>query len=101
MTIGNRIREIRISCGYTQEELAHKVGYASRVSINKIELQRDVPISKLKKIADALNVSVPYLMGWETSSDEELFCICKKLNEENKLNVKKIASALLLAQEES
>lgn len=63
--IGKKIRTLREERGMTQEELAKKVGYKSRVSINKIELQRDIPIKKLVPIANALGVSPEYLMGWE------------------------------------
>lgn len=63
--IGRKIRKLREDQGLTQEELAHMVGYKSRVSINKIELQRDVPLNKLAKIANALGVEPSYLAGWE------------------------------------
>ena len=70
MNIGMKIRELRLEKGMTQEELAHKVGYKSRVSINKIELQRDVPIKKVALIAEALGVEPSYIMGWEDSKKE-------------------------------
>lgn len=38
MNIGNKIKELRIKAEMTQEELAQKIGYKSRSSINKIEL---------------------------------------------------------------
>lgn len=63
--IGKRIRELREQQGMTQEELAHKIGYKSRVSINKIELSRDLPIYKIAKVAEALGVTPQYIMGWE------------------------------------
>lgn len=66
--IGRKIRQLREEQGMTQEELAHKVGYKSRVSINKIELQRDVPLKKLSPIAEALGVTPSSLAGWD---DEE------------------------------
>ena len=61
--IGRRLREIRELKGMTQEELAFKCGYKSRSSINKIELERDIPLKKLHKIANALGVSASYVMG--------------------------------------
>lgn len=36
-TIGHRIRVIRKANGWSQEELAAKMGYTSRSTINKIE----------------------------------------------------------------
>lgn len=64
MTIGQRIKQRREQLGLTQDELAHKVGYASRSSINKIELSRDLPLRKVSKMASALDTSPSYLMGW-------------------------------------
>ena len=68
---GKRIRERREFMGMTQEELAHKVGYKSRVSINKLELERDIPVRRVKPIADALEISVADLMGWEEAEASE------------------------------
>lgn len=64
---GSRVKEKRISEKMTQEELALKVGYTSRSSINKIELGLvDVPQSKIVAIANALNTTPFYLMGIES-----------------------------------
>lgn len=70
VSVGEKIRQRRIYLGMTQEELAHKVGYKSRTSINSIELKRDLPMKKLKPIADALEISVYDLMGWEERKDQ-------------------------------
>lgn len=69
--IGNKIRALRISKGMTQQELAEKCGYKSRVSINKIELERDIPIYKLIPIAKALDVTPQELMGWDKEDEIE------------------------------
>lgn len=64
--IGERIRRRRIELGWTQEELAKKVGYESRSSINKIELGvNDIPRSKISEFANILGVSTMHLMGLE------------------------------------
>ena len=49
----------------TQEELAKRLGYASRSSVNKMEVARDLPLKKVEAMATALMVSPSYLMGWE------------------------------------
>ena len=36
--LGNFIKQRRIELGMTQEDLAHKLGYKSKSSINKIEM---------------------------------------------------------------
>ena len=64
--IGERIRKKREELGLSQDELGNMVGYKSRSSINKIEVDgRSVPAGKLKDIADALHTTPGYLMGWE------------------------------------
>lgn len=66
MTVGEKIREARLKKGYTQTELAELLGYKSRSSINKIEVEgRDIPRSSVIKFAKALDVTPAYLMGWE------------------------------------
>ena len=74
MTIGERIKARRDELGMSQEELAHKIGYKSKTSINKIELGiQELRQSKIKQIADALQTTPAYIMGWkETEEDQQL-----------------------------
>lgn len=66
MTIGERIRSRREELHLSQEELAKRLGYKSRSSINKIELGLyNLKQSKIKAIADALETTPSYIMGWE------------------------------------
>lgn len=70
-SIGDRIRERRESMGLSQDELAKKLGYKSRSSINKIEKdERNLTQSKIKSIADALETTPSYIMGWEEPQTE-------------------------------
>ncbi len=72
MTVGEKIREARLKKGYTQTELAEILGYKSRSSINKIEVEgRDIPRSSVIKFAKALDVTPAYLMGWEEETTEQ------------------------------
>lgn len=72
-TIGSRIKNRREELNMSQDELAKKLGYESRSSINKIELdQRSLPQSKIKAVADALGTTPSYIMGWGGSIQEEL-----------------------------
>lgn len=69
MTIGQRVKIRREELGMSQEELATKVGYKSKSSINKIELGfRVLTQSKIKVIADALETTPSYIMGWDEES---------------------------------
>lgn len=72
MTIGERIRIRREELGLSQDELAKKIGYKSRSSINKIELdQYSLKQSKIKAIADALQTTPSYIMGWKEDDDQK------------------------------
>ena len=64
MDIGERIRKCRENLDMTQEELALKLGYKSRSSVNKVENSRELSINKVRDYAKALGVSPAYLMGW-------------------------------------
>jgi len=71
MTVGERIAARRKELNMTQDDLARKLGYKSRSSINKIELSLSkVPLSKLARIADALDCEAAFLMGWKDNSDK-------------------------------
>lgn len=73
-TIGERIRVRREELNISQDELAKKLGYKSRSSINKIESDsRNLTQSRIKAIADALGVTPAYIMGWE-DRDEPIPC---------------------------
>ena len=63
-----RIRLKREELNLSQDELARKLGYKSRSSINKIEKgENDIPQSKIVAFAEALKTTPEYLMGWENS----------------------------------
>ncbi len=72
MTLGEKIKNARRKKGYSQTYLAEMLGYKSRSSINKIECgERDVPKNIIEKLADILDVTPSYLMGWEDNIHEE------------------------------
>ena len=68
LEIYKRIRARREELGISQEELARRMGYKSRSSINKIEKgENDIPQSKIVAFAKALRTTPEALMGWEQS----------------------------------
>lgn len=72
--IGDRIKHFRISLGMTQEELAHKLGYKSKSTIQKIEKGiNDIPQSKIIPFSDALGISPVTLLGSEESVIENVY----------------------------
>jgi transcriptional regulator with XRE-family HTH domain len=65
-TVGDNIAWRRRQLGLTQEELALKMGYKSKSTINKIELGiNDIPQSKIARFAEVLGTTPAHLMGWE------------------------------------
>ncbi len=63
--IGKNIRERRLELKLTQEELAKKLGYKSRSSINKIELGiNDISQKQISSFAKALQTTPSYLLGF-------------------------------------
>lgn len=98
MTIGDRIKSRRMELGLSQDELAKRLGYASRSSINKIELgERNLTQTKIKAIADALDTTPGYIMGWDKGNISEIYIPVKSDNsglftridqlDENKVNL--------------
>lgn len=70
--IGKRIKKRRLELNWTQEELASRMGYKTKSTINKIECgKNDVTQSNIIKFADVLGVSVAHLMGYENESSNE------------------------------
>lgn len=70
MDLASRVRKRREELGLSQEQLALRMGYSSRTSINKIENGRPCSQKIIARLADALNVSIPYLMGWQEDQPE-------------------------------
>ena len=66
MSTGERIRALRIQKGMSQEELGNRVGL-KKAAINKYETGVVVNLKRsvIAKLADALQTSPAYLMGWE------------------------------------
>ena len=66
MKIGDRIKYRREELEMSQDELARRLGYKSRSSINKIERDASgLPQTKIAAIAKALRTTPAYIMGWE------------------------------------
>ena len=94
-TIGSRIRARREELDMSQEELGRMLGYKSRSSINKIELDaRNLTQSKIKAIADALKTTPAYIMGWteEKKKEEAKKATAPELSTEEQEAVRLIAA---------
>ena len=97
-TVGDRIKEQRELIKMSQVELAEKMG-VSKQTLYKYEnnVVTNIPSDKIQIVAQILDISPSYLMGWEDNlstdnadiipdlmSDKELFDSVKKLTELNK-----------------
>ena len=75
VAFGNRIRKLRTDKQLSLDELARKCGYTSenaRSSIQKIEAGKsDIPASKIKALAQALEVPIGEIMGWYDEWDKK------------------------------
>lgn len=76
MEMGEKINSLRVQKGMTLEELGNKVG-VGKSTVRKWEngmianMRRD----KIAKIADALDCSPAYLMGWDEPKNDFIFSL--------------------------
>jgi transcriptional regulator with XRE-family HTH domain len=110
-TVGDNIFNRRKELGLTQEELAKRMGYKSKSTINKIELGiNDIPQGKIVKFAEVLFTTPAYLMGWEeednspaelelTEGEEMLLNLFRKIPEDKQQLVLQMIRAALGSQE--
>lgn len=58
MEVGNRLRELREQCGFTQNGLAERAGI-SQTHLRRVELgQADITVSHLQLVCDALGITL-------------------------------------------
>lgn len=66
MTVGERIKLKREQLGLSQTELAVRANYSDKSAISKLEHSGDnISMKQVERLAQALNCSSQYLMGWE------------------------------------
>ena len=70
MSIGQRIKILRIQQGLSIDDLAYKLG-KNRTTIYRYENGdiENLPLSILDSLANALNTTPAYLMGWNDSKN--------------------------------
>ena len=68
--VSKNIKELRKERNMTQDELAHKLGYKSRSSVNKIELgKQELTQKKIRVAAEVLGVTASYLLELDNRID--------------------------------
>ena len=88
--LGERIKKCRQELGLTQEDLAGRLGIG-RSSMATYERGAEAPpYGRLIRIANELNVSTDYLLGYEMDSQLDL----SGIDEDNKENVIKLVDML-------
>ena len=66
MEIGEKIKMRRMELGWSQRELARKMGYSDNSTLARIEQGKvDVYQNKIVQFSEVLGVSIAYLMDWE------------------------------------
>lgn len=101
--ISQRIKKRRLELGLSINLLAKKIG-KDRATIYRYENGdiEKVPISVLRTLADALDTTPDYLMGWETVPEKNNL-ITIYLNGQKrtyKLSQKKLAAILALLEDD-
>lgn len=72
MTLGEKIKEARRKCGFSQEQLAEKLS-VSRSAIAKWETDKGLPdVGNLKVLARLLNVSVDHLLDEAEGAEDSV-----------------------------
>lgn len=72
MSIGQRIKFRRMELGWSQRDLAAKMGYNNNSTIARIESGKvDIPQSRIVKFSEVLGVSIGHLMGWEEEIEQD------------------------------
>jgi transcriptional regulator with XRE-family HTH domain len=98
MTIGDRIRKSREYKEMPMEELGKRTG-VTRQTIFKYEtgIISNIPSDKIEKMADALEVTPTYLIGWEDergAPTEDFADRIKQYREEKELSLEDLAKRL-------
>ena len=102
MTVADRIRFLREQFGWSQEEMANKLGLKSRSSVTRIEKSgNDITLKDVERISEVFGCSPLYLMGWDNSpeedgmtTDEKIVYLYRQLSEEKKKLVYNMLEAL-------
>ena len=114
MHIGEKIKARRVSLGWSQRELAARMGYKNHSVVARVEAGRvDLPQSRIDQFAKVLGLSHGYLIGVVTEDeskkndqlaklvvrlrrDEDLFetlLAVSNLNEEQYASIKQLLAA--------
>jgi transcriptional regulator with XRE-family HTH domain len=109
VTLANRIQELRKQKGWSQTELAQKIG-VSYTQMSRYEVKGvQPPANTLKKLADVLDTTVDYLVSGDKDEkvkaslkDAELlqqFKAVEQFTDDDKSVVKKLIDAFIVKKQ--
>jgi transcriptional regulator with XRE-family HTH domain len=107
MTFGERLKKARKDSGMTQIELAAKVGSYQTKYQNWEGDVHEPDIATIKRLSDALGVSIDWLMGRDESAkpypkefEKEMFLLREEMKQYGPASVKRLRKMLPLIFEQ-
>lgn len=71
MTFGERLREMRLQKGLTQEQLAQQIGVAKSTLTGYEKGNREPDVFKIKRLLEVLDIDSDYLLGVSRDTEPE------------------------------
>ena len=94
MTISERLKDLRLSNGFTLKEVADRIGVsegtAQRYESNAI---KEIPYKSILKLADLYDVDPGYIMGWTRIDPKDVVFVVPTPEERDLLMAYRRASA--------
>ena len=87
MEIGEKIKQTRMQLGWSQRDLASRLGYTNNSTVAKIEQGKvDVSQSRVVQFSQVLGVSIAWLMDWEEAEkkNDQLVPLVTRLRKDSK-----------------
>lgn len=105
MEIGEKIKQKRMQLGWSQRELARRMGYTNNSTIAKIEQGKvDVSQSRVVQFSQVLGCTIAYLMDWEETekkNDQIVTLVTRLRLDDDFLKVVQTLNSLPTAQYEA
>jgi transcriptional regulator with XRE-family HTH domain len=87
MEIGEKIKQRRMQLGWSQRDLASRMGYTNNSTIAKIEQGKvDVSQARVVQFSKVLGVTIAWLMDWEEEEkkNDQLVPLVTRLRRDDK-----------------
>jgi len=99
-TLGNKLKALRLSKGWSQEDIAYELDLSLGAYSNIERDITDISLSRLKQIAKLFKLTVPELLtfGNKSASLEKEYEQCKKLLEQKNKEIKQKDAEIIRLQ---